>query len=113
MAVPNAATTNIEPKPSASDRIADAVRHAAHLSHEARLMKSMARDAGEDGVHAARRALRRVRHRLDALEDLKDDAAHYVKHQPFKSVGIAFGVGLQLGVLIAWLSGRIGQRRDA
>ena len=35
-------------KPNVADRIVDAARHAAHISHEARLVKSLAlrRDRG-------------------------------------------------------------------
>jgi ElaB/YqjD/DUF883 family membrane-anchored ribosome-binding protein len=113
MAAPNTKTIEIVPKPSAADRVADAVRHATHLSHKTHLVRSMARDAGEEGIHAAKRAIRRVQRRIEALEDLKDEGAHYVKRQPLKAVGLAFGVGIQLGMLIAWLAGRLGQRRQA
>ena len=50
-----------------ADRVADAVRHVAHASHRARLFQSMAEDAIETGVHAARRSFRR---RLREIEDL-------------------------------------------
>jgi len=113
MVPPNAKTIEIVPKPSAADRVADAVRQATHLSRKTHLVRSMARDASEEGIHAAKRALRRVQRRIEALEDLKDEGAHYVKRQPFKAVGLALGVGIQLGMLIAWLAGRLGQRRQA
>jgi ElaB/YqjD/DUF883 family membrane-anchored ribosome-binding protein len=114
MRAANTETTELAEEPTIGDRIADAVRHAAHLSHEAWLVTSMARDAGEEGVHAAKRAMRRIRrHGVEALEDFKEDAAHYVKRQPFKAVGLAFGVGLQLGLLMAWVGGRLGRRCQA
>ena len=110
MPVANTETTGVGEKPSTADRIADAVRQAAHFSHEARLMKSMARDAGEEGVHAAKRAMRQVKRGFETLEDMKDDAAHYVKRQPFKAVGIAAGVGLLAGVVFGWIGRRVSQR---
>jgi ElaB/YqjD/DUF883 family membrane-anchored ribosome-binding protein len=113
MAVPNTKTIEIVPKPTAADRVADAVRQAAHLSLKTHQVRSMAREASEEGMHAAKRALRRAQRRIEALEDLKDEAAHYVKRQPFKAVGLAFGVGIQLGILIALLGGRFGHRRHA
>jgi ElaB/YqjD/DUF883 family membrane-anchored ribosome-binding protein len=113
MALPTTKTIEIVPKPSAADRVVDAVRQAAHLSHRTHMVKSMARDAGEESIHAAKRAIRRVQRRIEALEDLKDEGAHYVKRQPLKAVGLAFGIGIQLGVLIALLSVRFGQRRQA
>ena len=48
-------------KPSVRDRVVDACRQTAHLSHEARLLKSLATDAVEDGVHAAKRAITSVK----------------------------------------------------
>jgi ElaB/YqjD/DUF883 family membrane-anchored ribosome-binding protein len=104
--------TEVAPEAAVADRMTDAIRQAAHFSHEARLMKSMARDAGEEGVYAAKRALRRARRSLDALTNLKDDAAYYVKRQPFKAVGVAAGVGLLVGVVIGFAGRCTGRRSD-
>jgi ElaB/YqjD/DUF883 family membrane-anchored ribosome-binding protein len=73
------------------------------------LLKSLAADAIEDGVHAAKRAITSVQRRVENLGDLKDEAAHRVKRQPFKAVGIAVGVGLVLGMAVGWIGGRFGQ----
>ncbi len=107
MVISNTQTSKTWPKPSTVDRITDAVRHTAHLRHEARLMRSLARDAAEDGVHAARRAIRRG---VGAMHDAQDETAYYVKRQPFKALALAFGAGLQIGALIAWF-GRRGRGR--
>jgi len=104
------ATANLVPEPTMSDRIADAVRQATHLSHEARLVASMAKDAGEDGVHAAKRLVKHVRRTAESLEDVRDDAAYYVRRQPFKAVGIAAGAGLLLGVAVGWAAGKVVHR---
>lgn len=58
------------------DRVVDAYRHGAHRSHEARWLKSLAVDAVEDGVHAARRAIASLKRRIEELADSKDEAAH-------------------------------------
>jgi ElaB/YqjD/DUF883 family membrane-anchored ribosome-binding protein len=98
-------------KPTVGDRVADACRQAAHVSHEARMLKSVAEDAIEDGVHAAKRAMKSVRRRVEELGDLKDEAAVRVKRQPLVSVGIAAGVGLMVGVALGWMGGRFAQRK--
>ena len=95
---------------SVCNRVVDACRQASHPSHEARLLKSLATDAVEDGVHAAKRAITSVKRRVEDLEDLKDEAVHRMKRQPLRTVGIALGVGLVLGVAISWIGYRPGRR---
>lgn len=99
-------------KPSAADRIVDAVQHAAHVSHEARLVKSLAYDAIEDGAHEAKRAVKKsVQRGIERLEDIKDEGVHYVKRQPLKAIAIAAGVGLMVGMAAAWITRRFRQQR--
>ena len=83
-------TPEVDQKQTVGDRLVDdACRQAAHISHEARLLKSVAEDAIEDGVHAAKRAIKSVQRRAEELGDLKDEAIHRVKRQPLKAVGLA------------------------
>jgi len=96
--------------PTVRDRVVDAARQAAHVSHEARLLKSLAEDAVEDGIHAAKRAMKTVKHRVEELGDIKDEAAYRVKRDPLKAVAIAAGAGLVLGLVIGWIGGRFGAR---
>ncbi len=105
-------TSRVESEPSMRDRAVDAVRHLAHVSHEAQLVKSLAADAVEDGVHAAKRAIKSVKHRVEELSDLKDEAAYRVKRQPFKALGIAVGVGLVVGMTVGWIGGRFGRAKS-
>lgn len=91
------------------DKAVDAMRHAAHISHEAQLLKSLAADAVEDGLHAAKRAIK-----LGAQEavDLRDEAVIRVKRQPIKAVGLAFGVGIALGALVGFVGAKAGRCRE-
>lgn len=98
-------------KPTVGDRVVDACRQATHISHEARLLKSVAEDAIEDGVHAAKRAMMSVKRRVEEVGDLKDEAVHRVKREPLKAVGIAVGVGLVFGMALGWIGGRFAQRK--
>lgn len=103
----------IQERPATTDRVLDAVRRAAHVSHEVRLMKSMARDAGEEGAHAAKRLLRRMRHGVERFEDLRDDTAHRVKREPLKAVALAAGAGLLVGIAVGLLARGMGRTRHA
>jgi ElaB/YqjD/DUF883 family membrane-anchored ribosome-binding protein len=99
-------------KPNVADRIVDAARHAAHISHEARLVKSLACDAIEDGAHDAKRAVTKsVQRGIERLEDIKDEGVHYVKRQPLKAIAMAAGIGLMVGIAAAWITGRLRQQR--
>jgi ElaB/YqjD/DUF883 family membrane-anchored ribosome-binding protein len=99
-------------KPNVADRIVDVVQHAAHVSHEARLVKSLAYDAIEDGAHEAKRAVKKsVQRGIERLEDIKDEGVHYVKRQPLKAIAMAAGAGLMVGMAAAWITGRFRQQR--
>ncbi len=88
---------------NAADRVIDACCQAAVVSQEARRLKSLAADAVDDGVHAAKRAIKSVRRGVEELGDLKDGAMYRMKQQPLKTLGAAVGIGLVLGVAIGWI----------
>ena len=94
------------PKATTTDRITDGVRHAAHFSHQVRLMKSVARDAGEESVHAAKRVVRRAQRGVERLQDFRDEVAYRVKREPFKAVGAAAVTGVLVGVVVGWAARR-------
>ncbi|MGE3958341.1 MAG: hypothetical protein AB7H96_16630 [Vicinamibacterales bacterium] len=92
--------------PSFRARAVDALRNVAHLSHEARMLKSVARDAMEDRAYQVRRSAKVTRR---ALYDATDEAAHRIRREPLKAAGMAFGAGLVTGAafgLLAWLVSR-------
>jgi ElaB/YqjD/DUF883 family membrane-anchored ribosome-binding protein len=91
------------------DGVVDAAGRAAHLAHEARLLKTLAADAVEDGVHAATRAVTRG---AREVEDLRDEIAHRVKKAPLASLAVAAGAGLVLGVLVAGCGRAVARRRE-
>jgi ElaB/YqjD/DUF883 family membrane-anchored ribosome-binding protein len=98
---------SLERKAKPSVRVADAARHAAHLSHETRLIKSMAADAVQDGVYQARRAAKFVKRQV---EDLGDQATYRIRRQPLTAVGTAFAAGIVLGGAIGWFGVRYARR---
>jgi ElaB/YqjD/DUF883 family membrane-anchored ribosome-binding protein len=106
MAVATVETQDTVQPPTVKDRIVDAVRRVAHVSHEVRLAKSVARGTIEDGVYAAKRALKRVQRGVETMEYVKDGTARYVKRQPFTALGIAAGVGVLVGACVGWFSTR-------
>jgi ElaB/YqjD/DUF883 family membrane-anchored ribosome-binding protein len=82
--------------PTVRDRVVDAVGRAAHLSHEARMLKTLAADAVEDSVHAAKRAITRS---AREIEDARAAAASHVRKAPLASLAMAAGAGLLVGVV--------------
>jgi ElaB/YqjD/DUF883 family membrane-anchored ribosome-binding protein len=91
---------------SARDRVVDAVGRAAHVAHEARVLKTLASDAIEDGTYAAKRLITRGARNI---EDLRDAAAYRVKKAPLMAVAVAAAAGLLLGVAFAACGRRASQ----
>ena len=63
--------------------------------------------AVEDGVRTARQAVRRGRY---AAEDLRDRTTVEVRHNPLRSLGLAFAGGMLLGGTMLFAIGRIRRR---
>jgi ElaB/YqjD/DUF883 family membrane-anchored ribosome-binding protein len=76
------------------------------LGAEVKRVKAAAVDAVDNGIAAARRAVKQGRR---AAEDLVDDAEYRVKQHPFSALGVSFGIGLGLGALIGVLLARNGR----
>jgi ElaB/YqjD/DUF883 family membrane-anchored ribosome-binding protein len=70
---------------------------------EAARLKTAASHSVEDAVTEAKRFAKRGRY---AAEDLMDDAAHRVKRDPLRSVGLGFAIGLGMGALAVWMATR-------
>jgi ElaB/YqjD/DUF883 family membrane-anchored ribosome-binding protein len=63
--------------------------------------KTVASHVFEDAVTGAKRFAKRSRY---SAEDLMEDAAHRVKRDPFRSVGIGVAIGLGIGALAVWMA---------
>ncbi len=63
-------------------------------------IKSIVKDAVDDGVRSAMKTVRQGR---EAAEDALDDAKRAVKQNPLEAVGIVFAAGVVAGVLAAWI----------
>jgi ElaB/YqjD/DUF883 family membrane-anchored ribosome-binding protein len=77
------------------------------LGAEVKRVKEAVADAFEDGVVAARRAVKQGRR---AAEDMVDDAEYRIKQRPFSALGVSFGIGLGLGAVIGVFLARNGRR---
>lgn len=70
---------------------------------EAARLKTAASHAVEDAVTEAKRLTKRSRY---VAEDFMEDAAHRVKRDPLRSVGLSFAIGLGTGALAVWMATR-------
>jgi ElaB/YqjD/DUF883 family membrane-anchored ribosome-binding protein len=86
-----------------ADRMVEKTRQAEEFAKEARELKARATEVFEDGMHAARRTLKR---RVHDFEDLRNDTARRVKRAPFTALGVTFAAGLMLGVIVGWVGHR-------
>jgi ElaB/YqjD/DUF883 family membrane-anchored ribosome-binding protein len=89
------------------DKVTDVSAAATQLGVEMERVKDAVADAFEDGINAARRAVKQGRR---AAEDLIDDAEYQVKRHPMNALGVTFGIGLGLGAVIGVLLARNGHR---
>lgn len=62
-------------------------------------IKSIVKDAVDDGVKVALKTVKQGRERA---EDALDDAKRTVKQNPLETVGIVFAAGVIVGCLVAW-----------
>ena len=80
---------------------------AGRLGYEAARVKTVITDAVsdtiEDGMHTAKRVVKRGRY---AAEDLMDETVHQIKQHPLRCTAITLGVGFGLGAFIGWLASR-------
>ena len=77
------------------------------LGAEAARLKVRASHAVEDTMVEARRLAKRGRY---AAEDLVDETVYRIKRDPLRSIAVTFAVGLGIGALAGWLTGRGGRK---
>jgi ElaB/YqjD/DUF883 family membrane-anchored ribosome-binding protein len=76
------------------------------LESEVKRAKEAVADAVDNGIVAAKRAVKQGRR---AVEDLVDDAGHRVKKHPFSVLGVSVGIGVGLGAVLGILLARNGR----
>jgi ElaB/YqjD/DUF883 family membrane-anchored ribosome-binding protein len=76
------------------------------LEAEVKRVKEAVAGAVDNGIVAAKRAVKQGRR---AAEDLVDDAEYQIKQRPFSSLGVSFGIGMGLGAAIGVLLARNGR----
>ncbi len=76
---------------------------AEDVLYEFRKLRSDVKEAVEEGVRAANRAVRHGRH---AAEDAVEEAKHTIKGRPIQAVGIAFAAGILAGCFLGWIAFR-------
>jgi ElaB/YqjD/DUF883 family membrane-anchored ribosome-binding protein len=76
------------------------------LEAEVKRVKEAVVDAVDNGIVAAKRAVKQGRR---AAEDLVDDAEYRIKQRPFSTLGVTLGIGMGLGAAIGILLTRNGR----
>ena len=83
------------------DRASDALRQAAHVAEEARLLHGIAADAFEDARRMAQMSVQSVRAAKQRAIDMRDELRARVRERPLTALAITLGVGVSLGILYA------------
>ncbi len=78
------------------ERVAQAVIQTERVKDQ---LTHAVEDLKEDVKAEAQRAIKRTRR---AAEDLTEDTAYRIKHDPFRAVACTFGAGFALGALASW-----------
>jgi ElaB/YqjD/DUF883 family membrane-anchored ribosome-binding protein len=76
------------------------------LEAEVKRVKEAVVDVVDNGIVAAKRAVKQGRR---AAEDLVDDAEYRIKQRPFSTLGVTLGIGMGLGAAIGILLTRNGR----
>ena len=76
------------------------------IEAEVKRVKEVVSDAVDNGIVAAKRAVKQGRR---AAEDLVDDAEYRIKQRPFSTLGVTLGIGMGLGAAIGVLLARNGR----
>lgn len=94
-------------KKDEKDFIKEATEKIAQTGLDVEKLKEKASHVIEDGITDAKRMIKKGRY---AAEDLVDDTTHYIKHDPWRSVGVTFAVGFGLGAIVGLLLARETKR---
>ena len=87
----------------ATDFIEKSSASVDDVLREVSRIKTIVRDAVEDGVESAMRAVEQGR---DAAENAIVDARRAIKRNPMQAAGIIFAAGIVMGTLLTWTTTR-------
>jgi ElaB/YqjD/DUF883 family membrane-anchored ribosome-binding protein len=83
------------------DRASDALRQAAHVAEEARLLQGIAADAFEDVRRLAQASVQTVKVASQRAIEMSDELRERIRERPLMALAITLGVGVSLGILFA------------
>lgn len=86
--------------PTTMEHATDNAIKFAHVAHEAAKAKVLLDDAIEDGKREMRRLASRG---YETAEDLMENTTHYIKRNPWRSIGFTLGVAGVTGLFVGWL----------
>jgi ElaB/YqjD/DUF883 family membrane-anchored ribosome-binding protein len=79
----------------------DAMRQAAHVAEEARLLQTIAVDAFEDIRRVTHLSLQSVKAVSERASELRNELTDRIRERPLTALAITLGVGVSLGILYA------------
>lgn len=94
-------------KPNGKTTIQDAVNmvgRAARTKLDLDDWRNRAEHLYDDTLDNARRMAKKGRY---AAEDLIDETEYKIKREPFRAVGVTFGIGIGIGLFAGWMFGRM------
>lgn len=53
-------------------------------------------------IETSKDAMKRLRHRVEDIADLRHELEHQVRREPLVAVGLALGTGLVVGAATGW-----------
>lgn len=79
----------------------DAMRQAAHVAEEARLLQAIAADAFEDIRRVTHLSLDSVKAASERAGQMRRELSERIRERPLTALAITLGVGVSLGILYA------------
>ena len=95
---PESATTSLA---AIRNHASDAMRQAAHVAEEARLLQLIAADAFEDIRRVTHLSLQSVKSATARATEMRDELSQRIRERPLTELAITLGVGVSLGILYA------------
>ena len=85
------------------ENVTDKTINLPDLTQQVTKAKVLVNDVIEDGKHKVERTFKRG---IIATEECIEDTTHFIKRQPWQSVGTAVGIGAVVGLVAGWQANR-------